>query len=326
MRCIQSCARLTIAVCYLSCHVPADFIRNRRLLCCAALRCKSGDLLLFGGRVWLQPIAKGWLWPQGQEGQPIIWLSHVCAAARKRYCAAPRHPLLQQQESSGASSVSRTRTQTTLCIPDTICTAHGMGWTTSHINTRADGGATNGSTVTSTDGMHVCLLSTLKKTPPPPHPPPKVLRLPTKLGCAEQAVVQDIQSACASVAVHRRRRLLRYAAALKAGRQPRVGRPFSLATAASMAASPPPPGVGGGGCGPGAGAGPGAAASWPTAGCWPKGVFPNGVATTGKAAARGCPNAGAPPAGGGVPNAPGWRAGQGAPPPARPRRVCAVST
>ncbi len=173
MRCIQSCARLTIAVCYLSCHVPADFIRNRRLLCCAALRCKSGDLLLFGGRVWLQPIAKGWLWPQGQEGQPIIWLSHVCAAARKRYCAAPRHPLLQQQESSGASSVSRTRTQTTLCIPDTICTAHGMGWTTSHINTRADGGATNGSTVTSTDGMHVCLLSTLKKTPPPPTPPQK---------------------------------------------------------------------------------------------------------------------------------------------------------
>lgn len=179
MRCIQSCARLTIAVCYLSCHVPADFIRNRRLLCCAALRCKSGDLLLFGGRVWLQPIAKGWLWPQGQEGQPIIWLSHVCAAARKRYCAAPRHPLLQQQESSGASSVSRTRTQTTLCIPDTICTAHGMGWTTSHINTRADGGATNGSTVTSTDGMHVCLLSTLKKTPPPP-PPPKSAAPPYK--------------------------------------------------------------------------------------------------------------------------------------------------
>jgi len=326
MRCIQSCARLTIAVCYLSCHVPADFIRNRRLLCCAALRCKSGDLLLFGGRVWLQPIAKGWLWPQGQEGQPIIWLSHVCAAARKRYCAAPRHPLLQQQESSGASSVSRTRTQTTLCIPDTICTAHGMGWTTSHINTRADGGATNGSTVTSTDGMHVCLLSTLNKTPPPPTPPQKCcaslqsLAAPNKQLCrtsSQPARQWQYTGGGGSSGMRPRSKL---------GASHGSAAPFSLATAASMAASPPPPGVGGGGCGPGAGAGPGAAASWPTAGCWPKGVFPNGVATTGKAAARGCPNAGAPPAGGGVPNAPGWRAGQGAPPPARPRRVCAVST
>jgi len=70
------------------------------------------------------------------------------------------------------------------------------------------------------------LVNNPQENPPPPHPPPKVLRLPTKLGCAEQAVVQDIQSACASVAVHRRRRLLRYAAALKAGRQPRVGRPI----------------------------------------------------------------------------------------------------
>lgn len=73
-----------------------------------------------------------------------------------------------------------------------------------------------------------------------------------------------------------------------------------LADALSIAAAPSPPGVAADCCAPGAaGAGEGGAAA-----CWPKGVDPKGVATTGKADARLCPEAGIVlPSGEGAPKA-----------------------